>query len=261
MRIKANNITINYELEGPEDAPVLMLSHSLAANLGMWEPQATVLKDRYRVLRYDMRGHGKSEAPKGPYSFAQFAGDAVSLMDALQIPTVHWVGLSIGGMIGMELGIRHAARLETLTLANTKPGFSPESAQDFQARMELVSREGTAPLVDSIVERWFTEGFVRTKPEQVEPVRHMIATTPADGMIGAFQALMTLDYKEAIRAITTPTLIIAGEKDEGTTVEDARFMQERIKGARLVVLPDCRHLSNIEQAAKFTAALEGFVTR
>jgi 3-oxoadipate enol-lactonase len=256
MKIEANNVRINYEIEGPKDAPVLMFSHSLAANLRMWDPQVQQLKGRYRLLRYDMRGHGKSEAPRGAYSFEQLAIDAVSVMDALGIASVHWVGLSMGGMIGMELGIHHPHRVETLTLANTKAFSPPGYSQERDERIEIVKKEGMEPLVEQIIGRWFTDEFVFANPGVIDSVKKMIRTTPSVGMIGACHALNALDYKDHLSAIKTPTLIIAGEKDESTTVEDAQFLHHQIRGSRLAVLRECKHFSNMEKPEKFNASLE-----
>jgi 3-oxoadipate enol-lactonase len=258
VKIKANNIQINYELEGPEDAPTVMFSHSLAANLNMWHPQVQELKGRFRILRYDMRGHGKSEATDGAYSFEQLGNDAVSLMDALDIEMVHWVGLSMGGMIGMELGINHSHRVQTLTLANTKAFSPPGYSQERDARIDLVEKKGMDPLVEQIIGRWFTDKFTAKNPGVIETVRKMIRTTPPIGMIGSCHALNGLDYKDNVSNIKTPTLIIAGEKDESTTVEDAEYLHHQIKDSQLVVLENCKHFSNMEKAAEFNASLDSF---
>jgi 3-oxoadipate enol-lactonase len=227
----------------------------------MWKHQVAHFAENWQVLTYDMHGHGRSQVSKGAYSFPALARDVIGLLDFLKIDRVHWVGLSIGGMIGMELGLRHAGRLHSLTLANTKAGDREGYTVERDARIELVEREGMAPLVEPTIARWFSEDFIREHPEEVDPVREMIATTPPHGMIGCCHALNTLAYGDTISAIDRPALVIAGGADESTTVEDAEFIRDCIPGAELAVLEGCKHLSNIEDPAGFNAALQRHLDR
>jgi 3-oxoadipate enol-lactonase len=254
---EANGIRIHYELSGPADAPVVMLSNSLGTRLEMWDPQMAALSGRYRVLRYDSRGHGRSDAPPGPYTIALLADDAIALLDALGIARVHFCGLSKGGMVGQALGAKHGDRLQSLTLCATAAHLPNQEL--WNQRIEQSAREGMAALVDGTTERWFTAGY-RAKPRsEVEQVRAMILATPPHGYGACCAAIRDMDQREAARAIRTPTLIIAGADDPATTVEVMRALHERIPGARFVEIPQAAHLLNIEQAERFNKILLGFL--
>ncbi|NQV19988.1 MAG: 3-oxoadipate enol-lactonase [Rhodospirillales bacterium] len=258
MKIKANGIDVNYTIEGPEDGPVVTLSHSLAANLGMWEPQAAALRGHYRVLRYDTRGHGQTSAPPGDYALEQLADDVRTLLDALGIARTHYVGLSMGGMIGQTLALRYPDLLDRLVLCDTSSAMPPGSADLWNERIATVERDGMEALVTPTIERWFTPGFIADHDDQVEPVRQMIRATPVAGYAGCGRAIMNLNLTDRLGGITAPTLAIVGEDDIGTPVSAHEVIRDNIPGAMLVVLPSAMHLSNIEQAEKFNAALLGF---
>ncbi len=261
MKISANDIQINYELTGQKSAPVVMLSHSLASSMVMWNPQLDALESHFQVLRYDMRGHGASDAPDGAYTLEVLAADAVALLDALEIDTVHFVGLSIGGMIGQGLGLNHGNRLKTLTLCDTS-AIMPEMAQPIlQERIDAARENGMDDQVDGTLERWFTPEFLEKNPPEVEIIRQQIAATPLAGYIGCSEALKGLNYLDRLSEITLPTLIMVGEEDPGTPVEASEAIHERIDGSQLVVLPAARHLSNIEQAEAFNKALMAFLLK
>lgn len=259
MKIFANEIQINYELTGQEKAPVVMLSHSLASSMVMWKPQLASLEAHFQVLRYDMRGHGDSDAPDGAYTLELLAEDAVALLDALGIDTVHFVGLSIGGMIGQGLALNHGHRLKTLTLCDTS-AIMPEAAQPIlRERIAAALKNGMAGQVDGTLERWFTPEYLKANPPVVEVIRRQIRETPLAGYIGCSEALGGLNYLDRLSAITLPTLIMVGEEDPGTPVAASEAIHERIAGSQLVILPAARHLSNIEQAEAFNDALMGFL--
>ena len=261
MKISANDIQINYELTGQKSAPVVMLSHSLASSMVMWNPQLDDLESHFQVLRYDMRGHGASDAPDGAYTLELLAADAVALLDALEIDTVHFVGLSIGGMIGQGLGLNHGNRLKTLTLCDTS-AIMPEMAQPIlQERIDAARENGMDDQVDGTLERWFTPEFLEKNPPQVEMIRQQIMATPLAGYIGCSEALKGLNYLDRLSEISLPTLIMVGEEDPGTPVEASEAIHERIDGSQLVVLPAARHLSNIEQAEAFNKALMAFLLK
>ena len=171
MKINANGIDVNYELTGREGAPVLMLSHSLASSMVMWNPQLDALEPHFKVLRYDMRGHGRSAAPDGAYTLEMLAEDVVALLDALDIDAVHFVGLSIGGMIGQGFALSHADRLESLVLCDTSAVMPAEAQPILQQRIALARQNGMADQVDGILERWFTPTYLRANPPEVEIIR------------------------------------------------------------------------------------------
>jgi 3-oxoadipate enol-lactonase len=257
--IQANGITIHYELSGPDGAPVVLLSNSLGTRLEMWDPQLQALEQRYRVLRYDSRGHGRSSVPAGPYSIEILAKDALGLIDALGIDRVHFCGLSKGGMVGQMLGARHGDRLKSLTLCSTACHMVPKELWD--QRIEAVRTGGMTAVADGVVERWFTAPF-RTEPTiVVERVRQMVLETPAEGYAACCAAIRDMDLRETIQGIRLPTLIIVGEQDPATPPEKAEEIHARIPGSHLEVIPDAAHLVNIEQDVAFDATLIGFLDR
>jgi 3-oxoadipate enol-lactonase len=256
-RAKANGIEIHYELSGRADAPVVMLSNSLGTRLEMWDPQMPALTGRYRVLRHDSRGHGRSDAPPGPYSIALLGQDALALLDALGIEQVHFCGLSKGGMVGQWLGAHHPDRLLSLTLCATAARVG--TAELWNQRIEQSAREGMAALVDGVTERWFTAGYRATPGPELKQVRAMILGTSPEGYGACCAAIRDMDQGEAVRSIRTPTLIVAGADDLATTVEMMRALHERIPGSRFVEIPQAAHLLNIEQTEDFNRTLTGFL--
>lgn len=257
--IRTATLTQAFEMTGPADAPLVMLSHSLATNARMWDPQWQALGERYRMLRYDSRGHGHTEAPPGPYSLSMLAADAVALLDALDIDRVHWVGLSMGGMIGQQLALDHAGRLLSLTLADTSSRVPPEAASAWDERAALALADGMQPLVEPTIERWFTPAFCAGEAAQVEAVREMIRHTPPAGYAGCCQAIKALALTDALAAIRLPTLVMVGEADEGTPPAAAEVIAAQITGAELEILPVARHLANIEAASAFNSRLLRFL--
>ena len=258
MIITANGIGIRHELEGPADAPVVAMSHSLAANVGMWDDQMPVLAG-YRVLRYDTRGHGGTDAPEGDYTLDQLADDFFGLLDALAIERVHFVGLSMGGMIGQTAALKDPARFRSLALCDTSSRFPGAEQALWSERMEAARSQGMGSDFESRVDRWFSRAFQAAEPERVERVREMTRTTPVAGYCGCCAALRELDLTDRIAAIRLPTLLIVGEDDPGTPVAAHEVIRDRIEGSRLVVIPNARHFSNIEQTAVFNEALAGFL--
>lgn len=261
MKTKVNGLTLNYTLEGPVSAPVVTLSHSLAANLSMWDPQMPALASKYRVLRYDMRGHGESEAPDGPYTFDDLAGDVRGLLKSLGIGKTHFVGLSIGGMIGQTLGLKSPEILQSLVLCDTSSRVSEEARPLWDERIETTKKQGMAPHVEGTIERWFTAPFREKRPEAVDKVRGMIRTTNPRGYAGCGYAIRSLDVTNDLRRISLPTLIIVGADDQGTPVAASEVIRKEIPGSELVVLSSAAHLSNMEQPEAFNKALLGFLER
>ncbi len=259
MRIKANGIQLNYELTGPKDAPVVVLSHSLACSMIMWNPQLDVLEPHFRVLRYDMRGHGDSDAPEGSYTLEQLAADAIALLDALGIQSAHFVGLSIGGMIGQCLALNYADRFRSITLCDTAPILPDEAKPLFEERKKRGRENGMEALVQETLERWFTQPYLNQKPPAVDLIRNQILATPVAGFLGCSDAILGLNYLDRLSEIKLPTLIMVGEHDPGTPVSASEAIHERIAGSKLVIFPSAAHLSNIEQAEAFNAELLDFL--
>ncbi|MGD8522130.1 MAG: alpha/beta fold hydrolase [Desulfobacterales bacterium] len=259
MKIEANGIQINYELAGKAEAPVVMLSHSLACNMAMWNPQIDVLQSHFKVLRYDMRGHGDSQATEGSYTLEQLAADVIGLLDALKIDVVHFVGLSIGGMIGQCLALNYAHRLHSLALCDTAPIIPEEARPLFRERMDRARAGGMEAMVQETLERWFTEPYLKQNPPEIELIGHQIATTSLTGYLGCSEAILGLNYVDRLTEIKLPTHIIVGEHDPATTVESSKAIHERIPHAKLVILPSAAHLSNIEQTEAFNTTLMEFL--
>lgn len=258
MQIQANNVWINYEQSGTGDT-VVMLSHSLGSNLYMWDPQMAALEAEYQVLRYDTRGHGGSGVDTGAFSLDDLADDAVALMDALNIDKVHWLGLSMGGMIGQSLGLRHRDRLLSLTLCDTMAVLPAGAAGLWQERINTAREKGMEALVQATMERWFTPAYLEQEPPGVKLVRQYFLATPVEGYAGSCSAIMKLNYLERLNTIETPTLIIVGAEDMGTPVAASEAMHERIAGSRLVVIPSASHFSNVEQSEAFNKAVLDFL--
>lgn len=256
--IEVNGTTINYRFDGPDKRPVVMLSNSLSSNLTMWDAQIPALVAAgYRVLRYDSRGHGQSAVPRGPYTIEMLTGDAVGLMDALDLARVCFCGLSMGGMVGQMLATQYADRLHALVLSSTSAHMPPHDL--WNERIQTVQKNGMKAVTDPTIDRWFTKAGQDRLPQDVEKVRQMVHHTPADGFCACCAAIRDMDQRDAIGAISTPTLVIVGEHDPGTPVSAATLIHEQIKGSVLRVIADAAHFVNVEQAAIFNDALLDFL--
>jgi 3-oxoadipate enol-lactonase len=247
---------LHYELQGPAGAPLLVLSHALGADLTMWEAQAAALSRSFRVLRYDARGHGGSPATAPPYTLDQLAGDLVGLLDALELSRVHICGLSMGGLVGMWVGRYAADRVLSLTLANT--GARIGSTESWSTRITAVSGGGLASVSGGVMERWFTPAFRAAAPATVATTRTAFERTSAAGYLGCCAAIRDADLRGELGSIRARTLVIAGRADTATTPEDGRIVAGGIRGARYLEL-EAAHLSSVEAAEAFTAALAGFL--
>jgi 3-oxoadipate enol-lactonase len=261
MHITVNSINVNYTFDGPASAPVITMSNSLASNLSMWDPQIPALASRYRILRYDTRGHGGTEAPARPYSLDELAEDARALLQALGIGRTHFVGLSMGGMIGQILGIKYPQMLQSLVLCDTMSRVPTEAKPMWDERIHAAETRGMEPLVEPTLARWFTEPFRQTGAPVLDQVRTMIRTTPPRGYAGCCHAIAALNLTDQLPQITVPTLIIVGEDDPGTPVAASRVIHEQIKGSELVILKSAAHLSNLEQPEAFNQALTAFLQK
>jgi 3-oxoadipate enol-lactonase len=258
MKIKANGITINYQVDGPGGAPWLVFSNSLATNLSMWDDQARELKQSYRVLRYDQRGHGGTDAPRGRYTFELLIADVIALMDALAIKKAHFAGLSMGGATALGLAELHPDRLDRVVVCDSPCQSTPVSAQQWEERIALAEKEGMEPLVEPTVGRWFPPEVLEANPPHVEEVRRMIRTTPLNGFIGCAAALANHNYAAGVGSVTRPTLFMAGEKD-GVTPVAMRKLSAALPGSRYVELPGAGHISNMDQPRAFTEVLRDFL--
>jgi 3-oxoadipate enol-lactonase len=261
MLIEANGIKVHCEWSGNEQLPVVVLGHSLACSMLMWTPQLEPLTSAFRVLRYDTRGHGGSDAPPGAYTLSQLVDDVIGLLDKLAIDRVHWVGLSMGGMIGQGMALSHSDRLESLVLADTAAIIPDEAQPIWQERIDAVRREGMAAVAESTLQRWFTLNYLNRKLPEIDQIRQQILMTPVAGYIGCSEAIRRLNYIDRLAAIQTPTLIMVGADDPGTPVAASEAMHARIPGSKLKVIPAAAHLSNIEQAEIFNTHLMRFLSQ
>lgn len=249
----ASPARLYYELEGPEDAPLLVLANSLGTNLRMWDDQAPELRRRFRLLRYNHRGHEVSEAPPEPYSMADLGGDVLALIDELGVERFSFAGLSIGGMVGMWLASEVPRRVECLALLCTSALMSPPDAWDERAKTARES--GTAALSPTVVERWFTPAFREAAPDTVEWAEDMIRRTPDEGYAACCEAIRDMDLRDRLGSLAASTLIIAGEDDPATPPDHAALLRDSILGSEMTVIPDAAHLGNIEQAEAVTPLL------
>jgi len=247
---------LHYRFDGRADAPVLMLSNSLGTNLEMWAPQIDALAARYRVLRYDSRGHGQSAVTPGPYDIPLLARDALGLLDALRVDRAMFCGLSMGGMVGQWLGANVPHRLARLVLANTAGQIG--TADVWNARIDAVAHGGMAAIAEAVIGRWYTPAFVAADPAAIERTRRMLLASPAMGYIASCAAVRDMDQRASAGRIAVPTLVISGADDPATPPSAGRFLAENIPGARYVELA-ASHLSNVEAAAAFTAAVTEFL--
>jgi 3-oxoadipate enol-lactonase len=237
-----------HRLDGPEDAPVLVLPCSLGTSSELWEPD--LFTQGYRVLRYDLRGHGGSPVPPGPYSMDELAADAVELLDELGLRRVTWCGLSLGGMVGMFIGSRAPERLTSLVLACTSARVPAPDA--YRQRAAVVRARGMEAVADAVISRWFSD---LTPLETRARFRAILVSTDAEGYAGCCEALADWDFRRELPEVSVPTLVVAGERDEATPKEDSELLAERIPGARLVVLAGAAHLANVERPHEFAATV------
>ena len=244
------------EFSPRDDAPVMVLSPSLGTAMGLFDAQVAALSDRFGILRYDPRGHGASDVPFGGYSLDRLGSDVICLLDALGIERAHFVGVSLGGMTGQWLGYRAPERLLSLTLANTSAYMGPPSA--WAERIDNVLANGMGPMVEPVIERWFTPGFREDEPAPVQRITDMLLATDPRGYAGCSAAIRDMDLRPTAGLIDVPTLAIAGLQDPATPPEHAEFLRRHIPGAKLTSL-DAAHLSNVEVSRLFSAALLEFL--
>ena len=258
MKIKANGININYQIDGPEGAPWIVFSNSLATTTAMWDEQAAALKNSYRVLRYDQRGHGGTDAPAGRYPYDTLLADALALLDALAIKKAHFAGLSMGGATALGLAERHPERFDRIIVCDSPCQSTPQSSQQWEERIVVAQKQGMEALVEPTIGRWFPPDTVARNPPHLDKVRAMIRSTPVNGFIGCAAALADHDYASAVAGVKRPVLFLVGEKDAPAPA--MRKLHEKVNGSRYVELPGAGHISNMDRPAEFNRAIAEFLT-
>ncbi len=257
MRIKANGIDIHYEIDGADGAPWLVFSNSLATDLTMWDEQAAFFRDRYRVLRYDQRGHGTSEAPTGRYGFATLIADLLALMDILAIERAHVCGLSMGGSTAMGLVQSRPERVDRAVICDSTCGSSPDAARAWDERIAVAQTQGMVGLADSTIARWFPAETVVARPAFLAKIRQMILTTPVNGFVGCAAALADHDFRGSVPTVTRPVLFLAAEKD-GTSAP-MRQMHTELPGSQFVEISGAGHICALEQPDIFNRVVAEFL--
>ena len=251
-----NGETFNIRIDGPEDAPALLLSNSLSSDLSMWDDQMPLWSRHFRVIRYDARGHGQSVVSPGPYTIDQLGGDAVAVLDHLGIARAHFCGLSMGGMVGMWLLTHARDRLNRTVLSNTSAYMGPRAL--WEGRIALARSGGMEVTVEPTVTRWFPAAFHDRAPQTIERMRAMIRRVPLEGYIGSCEAIREMDQRASIGSVEAPVMIIIGSKDPATTPEAGEFIHAAIKGSTTTYL-DAAHISNVEQPEAYGAAVTAFL--
>ena len=256
--IDVDGARLAYRLDGPENAPALVLAHSLGLNLRMWEPQMPGLAVRFRVVRYDSFGHGGSAAPAGPYTLDRLALDLIALLDALGIERADVCGISLGGMVAQWVTINRPERVRRLVLANTSARIGTEAS--WTERMEAVRSGGMEAIRDGVVARFLSDRFRREHPNETRQIAHVLDSTPAEGYIAACAALRDADLRSQIGSIRAPVLLIAGGLDVAVPVSQMQELHAAIAGSELTVLQDAAHLASVEQPETFTKHVLTFLS-
>jgi 3-oxoadipate enol-lactonase len=261
-QLNANGITMRYEIAGEQnvDAPWVVFSHSLGCSNIMWQPQFDALAATYRVLRYDTRGHGKTSAPQGPYSLDMLAQDVKSLCDAIGIVKCHFVGLSMGGMVGQTVALNYPELLLSLTLADTSSHYGAAALPFWETRSDTAKTQGMTPLVAPSLDRWFTAPFRAAQPVLMQQAMQWVLDTPSQGYAACCMAIAVIDTTARLAQITVPVLIIVGAQDMATPPASSELIHAHIPGSTLLVLDSAAHIASVEQASAFTGALQKFLT-
>lgn len=260
MQVNINGIETRYVLSNEGGGPWLTFVHQLGGDLSVWDQLAGYFRDDYTVLRYDVRGHGKTAASGAPFGVADLSRDLAALLDALDAPRTHLVGMSMGGMIAQQFALDHPTRVDTLTIADTSGGTLPEARATWDQRAAAARSEGMAALVPATLSRWLTADFQAAHPEAVEQIRDVLMQTLPEGYAMACEALRDFDVRSKLTTIRCPTLTVAGRHDTGTPPASTQAIADAIEGARFELL-DAAHLAPIEQSHRFAALLETFLER
>lgn len=255
----ALHYTVREPRNGKAPRRTIVLSHAIGMDLTVWDPLANLLSADCRVIAFDHRGHGSSDAPEGLYTMAELADDAARMLRELDSGPVVWVGLSMGGMVGQEMALRHPSLVAALVLANTTSGYPDEARKAWQQRIETVRSQGIEAIADAVMGRYFHEAFRTQRPAAVARARQRLTTTDVAGYIGCCNAVGTVDTTERLALISAPTLVIAGELDQGAPVSMSQVLADKIPQATMVVLQQASHISSIEQPQAFNDAVIGFI--
>jgi 3-oxoadipate enol-lactonase len=248
---------IHYALSEETALPVLVLSNSLGTDFSLWDAQTPAFEKKFRVLRYDMRGHGQSSVPPSPYSVPELAGEVLALLDSLDIDHFHFCGLSIGGMIGMSLALQSPARLRKLILCSATPKSG--TLESWNTRIDTVRRAGMQEIANTTAARWFTPQFQTGSPDAVAATLRAVESMDPEGYIGGCCAVRDFDARSTVEHIRVPTLVISGTHDAAAPPADGHFIADHISGARYAEL-NASHICNIEDADRFTAEVLAFLT-
>ncbi len=257
QHIQVNGINMAYQLDGPANAPVVVMSNSLMAVLTMWDDTVPALINKYRVLRYDTRGHGKTQSTPGPYSIALLAEDMVALLDALKISKAHLVGCSMGGMICQFVGANYPERVLSLGLCDTASEMPPRSL--WEERFAIARSDGIAGLAEGTLKRWFVAGFANKAPHKIEQVRKMILGTSLEGYLGCASAVRDMAQTTMLLKIKAPTLVLVGAQDPACTVDQATVLHRMIGRSKMYIIDNAAHLPSIEQPHAFNHILREFL--
>ena len=260
-RVEVGGNRFFYRWEGPAGGPVVMMAHAMGTSHRIWDRQAPALADRYRLLLYDWRGHGASDAPEGPYSLDGFAADAVGVMDALGIDRVVWVGISTGGMIGQGVAIGHPGRVQAAALCNTMARATPRYRQWVVERQAAVRASGMAPVWDMTHKLWFSDAYADAAGPDYAAIRGLFTATDTAGYLAGTSAVAELDYLDRLDRISCPVLVLGAGDDPVTPPARAEELRGGIAGAELAMLPGLRHFSNVEAPDAFNAPLRAFLDR
>ena len=258
MKIKANGSSFNCRTDG-DRGPWVMLCHGLATDMSMWDELAEALSDRYRVLRYDARGHGELAATVGDYTLDMLVADAIGILDAFGVEQTHFAGLSMGGMIAIGMLINHPKRVKSAVIADSRHTTTPEFTEAWLRRADTVRKQGIEAIVELTVSRWSSAGLAEQNPAAIARMNSIVRKTSANGYCGCAAALARLDYGSRLNEINAPALVICGSEDRGAPPANSRQMQEMIKDARFLEIEQAGHISNIEQPIIFNAAVRNFL--
>lgn len=243
----------------PEGAPWIVLSNSLGASMEMWLPQLKLLGKHYRVLSYDTRGHGRSDAPEGPYTFDDLTGDVIGLMDYFGIGQADYMGLSLGGMTGLGLAIHHPERIKRLICCDARADAPEGFVKSWGERVAAIEAGGIASILNGTMERWFSQKFRDGQPEMMAAMNAMFLETAATGYKGCAAALQKLDYLKDLDKITCPTLYIVGDEDFGAPPAVMKDMTDHTSGAMLAEIVGAAHIANVDEPEAFNAAVAAFL--
>ncbi len=261
QQIDANGCRFNVRIDGIEDGPWVTLAHGLATDLSMWDDLVAALCPRYRILRYDARGHGGTSATPGDYSWDMLIGDAVAMLDRLGIERTHFVGLSMGGMAGLGLALDHPTQVLSLCACDARAEATPEYNEGWVERVRIVRAGGMDALVERTLKRWFTPDFLASPSRRLDKMRSMMRATSPDGYCGCAAALQTLDYARRLESLKVPTHYVVGAQDLGAPPEVVRTMHAATPGSQYIEIPDAGHISAVERPDEFNDAIVRFIDR